>query len=156
MIDNAAFARLVDIVEGAVPSTKAKGMPAKFKHDPRGQTGEGTGSRRFWFRTLAGAAVAPAALAVNRLDLDRELVMEYQRGGAADADALDAIIVEDYRAVAAALADGRNWQASTSGLLYVGSRSDQPAFRLFEFSIDDVDGVRRLRVRVPLQIKVLP
>ena len=142
--------RLVAIVETAVPSSTPKGLASKFKHDPRGQQGEVTGSRRFWFRSVEGAGVAPSSLSINRVDVAVELVIDYVQ--ADDAAAFDAAIVDDWRVMSAALGNQALWLCSTSGIISLGHGDDN---RLFRFVVEDVVGGRRLRIRFNLMLKVL-
>ena len=147
----AAKKALVAVIEGTTP-LKSKLLAPRFVHDARGQLESVTGNRRFWLRTLGGAGNAPASTMLYRLSADLELVVDYATGPSADD--LDSAIVDDWTCIAVALGDARKWHGSESGLIYVGAGPDDgPDAPLFPFSIDDVDGARRLRVRIPIQFK---
>lgn len=139
---------LVDIVEAVVPATLALGMGEKFRHDPRGADEQPVGGRRrFWFRAVNALRRGPFRRTANELAYDVELVIEYQ--AVTDTAKLDDVIVADFEAVTAALANDANWQRPASTIRNIGAVD---ANVLFGAVVEDLDGGRRLRVSFPLEV----
>lgn len=140
---------LVEIVEAVVPTTAALGTDARFRHDPRGDDGQPVGGRRrFWFRVVNALRRGPFRLVANELAYDIELVIEYQ--AVTDTAKLDDVVVADFEAVTAALANDANWQRPASTIRNVGAVD---ANVLFGAVVEDVEGGRRLRISFPLEVK---
>lgn len=140
---------LVAIVEAVAPTTAALGTDAKFRHDPRGDDAQPIGGRRrFWFRVVNAVRRGPFRLNANELSYDIELVVEYQ--AVTDTAKLDDVIVADFEAVTAALANGANWQRPSSTIRNVGAVD---ANVLFGAVVEDLEGGRRLRISFPLEVK---
>jgi hypothetical protein len=139
---------LVDIVEAVTPTTAALGTDGKFRHDPRGDDAQAVGGRRrFWFRAVNALRRGPFRRTANELVYDIELVIEYQ--AVTDTAKLDDVIVADFEAVTAALANDANWQRPASTIRNVGAVD---ANVLFGAVVEDIDGGRRLRVSFPLEV----
>jgi hypothetical protein len=139
---------LVAIVEAVTPTTAALGTDGKFRHDPRGDDIQPVGGRRrFWFRTVNALRRGPFRRTANELAYDIELVIEYQ--AVTDTAKLDDVIIADFEAVTAALADDANWQRPASTIRNVGAVD---ANVLFGAVVEDIDGGRRLRVSFPLEV----
>lgn len=140
---------LVEIIEAVVPTTAALGTDAKFRHDPRGSDEQPIGGRRrFWLRVVNAVRRGPFRLTTNELSYDVELVIEYE--AVTDTAKLDDVIVADFEAVTAALANDANWQRPTSTIRNVGAVD---ANVLFGAVVEDLEGGRRLRVSFPLEVK---
>lgn len=140
---------LVEIVEAVAPTTAALGTDARFRHDPRGDDGQPVGGRRrFWFRVVNALRRGPFRLVANELAYDIELVIEYQ--AVTDTAKLDDVVVADFEAVTAALANDANWQRPASTIRNVGAVD---ANVLFGSVVEDVEGGRRLRISFPLEVK---
>jgi hypothetical protein len=139
---------LVAIVEAVTPTTAALGTDSKFRHDARGDDAQPVGGRRrFWFRTVNALRRGPFRRTANELTYDIELVIEYQ--AVTDTAKLDDVIVADFEAVTAALANDANWQRPASTIRNVGAVD---ANVLFGAVVEDIDGGRRLRVSFPLEV----
>ncbi len=106
------------------------------------------GRRRFWFRAVNAVRRGPFRLQTNELSYDIELVVEYQ--AVTDTAKLDDVIVADFEAVTAALANDANWQRPASTIRNVGAVD---ANVLFGAVVEDLEGGRRLRISFPLEVK---
>ena len=135
--------QLVSIGEAVVPTTQARGLPAKFKHDASGNEASDVGdSRRFWFRTLSGAASAPFTTITTRWRMVVQMVVEYVDD--AKTDTLDECMVLDAIAIIKAMGLGSNWGRTASGIIAVASAGENIA----PFEIESGDGRRRLRIQL--------
>jgi hypothetical protein len=135
--------RLVAIGEGVAVSTKANGLPAKFKHDKNGDENADTGdSRRFWLRTLSGYGKGPFTTSTTWWRATVQLVVEYVADN--KTDALDEAMVGDAIDLIKAYSLGSNWDRPASGIVAVNVDGDNIA----PFEIESGDGRRRLRINL--------
>lgn len=135
--------QLVAIGEAVVVSTKARGLPARFRHDDSGNEASDAGdSRRFWFRTLSGFAKAPFQTLTTRWRIVVQMVVEYVAD--VKTDGLDEAMVGDAIAIIKAMGLGSNWDRPTTGIIAVAAAGDNIA----PFEIESGDGRRRLRINL--------
>lgn len=135
--------QLVTIGEAVVVSTKARGLPARFRHDDSGNEASDVGdSRRFWLRTLSGFGQGPFQTIQTRWRIVVQLVVEYVDD--AKTDGIDEAMVGDAIALIKAYALGSNWDRPTSGIVAVSPQGENVA----PFEIESGDGRRRLRINL--------
>lgn len=141
--------RIRALVEEAKPATSLVGGD-RFRFDARGQTGESVGPRRFWFRVVEGAGIGPASLSINRADVVVDLVVDYPTSE--NAGRVDETIVDDWRVIHSAINTPAKWDRETSGIIHVGHGDPE---KLYPYVVEDLPGLRRLRVRFNVMWKVV-
>lgn len=141
--------RIVELVEGAVPTTKAKGLGDRFVHDPRAGGAVVSAARKFHLHMTAGALRGPFRPRANVVRLVADLIVEY--GSFADREALDVAVVEDFVVIASALGGG-DWQFDTSNIRIVGGEN---AADIFTMTVEEPSaGATRLRIRFPVEVRI--
>lgn len=138
---------LVGIIAGVAPTVRKQGLPSKFKHDDNGSEDAALGdSRRFWLALRNGNAIGHVQPTATRYRLSVDVVVEYVMD--ADAATMDTAIGEDAVEIIRALASSANWNRPTSTIVAVSPAGDS----LGPFSVDDVDGGKRLRITLDVEI----
>lgn len=141
--------RIVDVISDVTPSDRARGLPAKFKHDTNGSEASPPGdSRRFWLRTTSGAGLGPNCLRPVYADAVLMVVVEYVED--CDTDRLDVAMVDDATAIMVAVSDPGNWQHSTSTIEVI----DFDGSTLAPYEIEQAEGFRRLRMTLNVRYRV--
>ena len=143
-------AQLARIIEGATPTTKARGLPPSFKRTavPEGQ--DPLDGRRFSFR-LDGLSIVGPHIEVDggfsrHVDaLVVTICYPEDLGG----DEVDDHIHADYRVIVAALLDQTGWRPEKSGLVNVLAGDGGPS--LAASTIEREQGI--IRLVIPLTVE---
>lgn len=144
----AARKRIIEVVEKATPTSKAKALGDAFRFDAAGGPSVVVSApRRFHFRMVAGGLRGPFRARANTVRLNCELIVEYVAMN--DLGALDAAVVADFVVIATALSSA-DLQFDATGLRLIGGEN---AVDLFTFTVDETPTSTRLRIRFPIEVR---
>lgn len=138
---------LVGVIAGVAPTVRRQGLPTKFKHDDNGEEANPIGdSRRFWLALKSGNAIGHVQPTATRYRMVVDVVVEYVFD--IDSATMDAAIGEDAVEIVRALASSANWGRPASTIVAVSPAGDS----LGPFVVEDVDGGKRLRITLDVEI----
>lgn len=136
---------IMAIPSGVVPTIVGKGLPGRFTNDIAGhEQSPCSASRRYWGRVVGGAAHGPYQGSQTRMMVQYALTVEYI-DSPGDGARLDVAITDDATRLIRSLAFSGNWQRPSSGIVSIAASGD-----IAPFTIDDVDGGRRLRIMLDI------
>ena len=141
--------QLARIIEGATPTTKARGLPSSFKRIVAPNGADPLDARRFYFR-LDGMAVVGPHIEVDggfsRVVDSLVIVVCYPEdlGG----DEVDDHVAADYVVVLAALLDQGSWAPDRSGIVAILPDTGP---RLAASTIEREQGI--IRLVIPLTVE---